>query len=99
MFVQRVREHFPDVRVTEAHPNVVLKALAQNWSQFRVRFAVTTKISNDRKHERDAIIAAVAAREGFQGRWKLDLSIGRAPREQDPARFWLAPIHYFWPEP
>jgi len=42
--------------------------------------------------------SATAAREGFEKRWKHDLSIIRLPSEQDPSRFWLAPIHYFWPE-
>lgn len=98
MFVQRVRERFPNVNVTEAHPNALLKALGQNWGEFRRHFAVTTKIENDRKHECDAIIAAVAAREGFEGRWRIDLSTARKPGEQDPLQFWLAPIHYFWPE-
>ena len=97
MFVQRLRERFPAANVTETHPKAVLKALGQSWEDFRRRFDVNTEIDDSREHERDAIIGAVAAREGFQGRWKSDLSIDRDPSEQDPASFWLAPIHYFWP--
>ena len=98
MFVQRLRERFPAANVTETHPKAVLKALGQSWEDFRQHFSITTSIENAREHERDAIIAAVAAREGFQGRWLKDLSIDREPAEQDPQQFWLAPIHYFWPK-
>lgn len=97
MFVQRMREIYPAVPVTESHPKALLKALTQgNWKAFAGRFGLNTAISND--HERDALIAAVSAREGFQGRWPHDLSIKRLPAEQDPSSYWLAPIHYFWPE-
>jgi hypothetical protein len=50
------------------------------------------------EHKRDAVISAVAAREGFEGRWIKDLSLNRYPSEQDPSQYWLAPIHYFWPQ-
>jgi hypothetical protein len=60
--------------------------------RFRVTFDETSK------HALDAVISAVAAREGFCGRWKCDLAENRHPSEQDPKQFWLAPIHYYWPE-
>ena len=98
MFVHRVRQHFPNVCVTETHPKAVVIALeAGNWSAFSHRFGLTAAIGSE--HERDAFIAAAAAREGFEGRWTNDLSVTRHPSEQDPSRIWLAPIHYFWPEP
>jgi hypothetical protein len=53
--------------------------------------------ANAIEHERDAFLAAVAAREGFQGRWTNDLARTRAASEQDPSTYWLAPIYYFWP--
>jgi predicted nuclease with RNAse H fold len=97
MFVQRMREHFPGVGVTETHPKAVRKALrSKSWGAFVRRFAVTVEIRDE--HERDAITSAVAAREGFEGRWLNDLGRTRHPSEQDPSTFWLAPIHYFWPE-
>ena len=99
MFVQRMREHFPDINVTETHPKAVWKALKLNsGNAFIEHFSVTATIRDDQEHERDAIISAVAAREGFEGRWLNDLSRNRYPSEQDPLAFWLAPIHYFWPE-
>ena len=52
----------------------------------------------DELHERDAVIAAVAAREGFEKRWCNDLSLNRCTTEQDPSHYWLAPVQYFWPE-
>ncbi len=96
MFVQRIRESIPAAPVTEAHPNAVLKALGTDADAFCKRFAVTMTVAN--KHERDAVISAVAAREGFCGRWTRDLSKDRHPGEQDPASYWMSPIHYFWPE-
>lgn len=97
MFVQRVRELFPNARVTETHPKVQLKALNQDERGFYEQFGLTTNAMNE--HERDAIISAIAAREGFELRWTNDLSIMRHPSEQNPHKFWLAPIHCFWPEP
>jgi predicted nuclease with RNAse H fold len=97
MFVQRMREHFPGVSVTETHPKAVCKALKLgSWDAFTKRFAVTVEIQGE--HERDAVISAVSAREGLEGRWLNDLGKTRYPSEQDPSTFWLAPIHYFWPE-
>src|SRR5574337_22601 len=93
MFVQRMREHFPGVGVTETHPKAVLKALrVTSWGAFLKRFSVTVDIRREQEHERDAVISAVAAREGFEGRWPNDLGITRYPSEQDPSTFWLAPI-------
>jgi hypothetical protein len=43
-------------------------------------------------------MSAVTAREGFEGRWTIDLSKNRHECEQDPSSYWLAPMHYFWPK-
>jgi predicted nuclease with RNAse H fold len=99
MFVQRVRQLFPDVGVTETHPKALWIALKMdNWGTFSRQFLVNVTMQDVKEHERDAIISAVAAREGFEGRWLKDLSTDRHPSEQDPSQFWLAPIHYFWPD-
>ena len=98
MFVQRVRELFPGVSVTETHPKALLAALnVADGDAFRSRFSVRANAAGEPEHERDAVISAVAAREGFEGRWVNDLSVYRHPSEQDPSQFWLAPVHYFWP--
>lgn len=97
MFVQRVRESFPAVPVTESHPKALLKATAENrWEVFAARFCVNAIPANE--HARDAIVAAVAAREGFEGRWTHDLGATRLAGEQNPLSYWLAPVHYYWPE-
>lgn len=99
MFVQRMREHFPGIGVTETHPKAVWKALKmKSGSAFATHFGVEAKLRNDQAHESDAVISAVAAREGFEGRWLNDLGRTRYASEQDPSTYWLAPIHYFWPE-
>ena len=97
MFVQRLRELYPDVPVTESHPKALLKSVVGNdWAAFSARFQFVADPSNE--HERDAIVSAIAAREGFEGRWIHDLGDTRLYSEQDPKTHWLAPIHYFWPE-
>ena len=97
IFVQRIREIYPAVPVTESHPKALLKAMADDsWTTFSARFHVNINPANE--HARDAIIAAVAAREAFEGRWTHDLSERRLPSEQDPKLYWLAPVHYYWPE-
>ncbi len=99
MFVHRVRQLFPDVGVTETHPKAVWAALkVDNWGIFSKQFSVDVTIQAEQEHERDAIISAVAAREGFERRRLKDLSTSRYPSEQDPSQFWIAPIHYFWPD-
>ena len=87
MLALRIREKFPGTRITESHPKAVIHAC-----EFDLEFF------NYDEHERDAAIGAVCAREGFEGRWTVDLAQDRHPSEQDPFSYWLAPIHYFCPE-
>ncbi len=96
MFAHLMRERFPKVPITESHPNAVLRALGQDWESFREAYLDRAQYAV--KHERDAIISAVSAREGFLGNWPVDLARKRHSSEQDPERFWLAPINYYWPE-
>jgi predicted nuclease with RNAse H fold len=99
MLVARLRELFPEVGVTETHPKAVLVALGRDFwvSHFK---EIPTKLTLDSEpdNERDALISAIAAREGFEGRWTKDLVDYRFPNEQNPANHWLAPVHYFWPK-
>ncbi|MFO7773014.1 MAG: DUF429 domain-containing protein [Dehalococcoidia bacterium] len=97
MFIQRMRGIYPAISVTESHPKALLKALTQgDWVAFQDRFHL--RVVGTTEHERDALIAAIAAREGFEGWWPNDLSTKRLLSEQDPQSYWLAPVHYFWPE-
>ena len=98
MFVQRVRESYGDVCVTETHPKALLVALDSNEEDFYRRCSVRLAAVKVSEHERDAVISAVAAREGSKERWTNDLGRRRYPCEQDPSQYWLAPVHYSWPE-
>jgi len=50
------------------------------------------------EHERDAVLAAVAIREGMTGAWSHDLSVKRDDdTELDPKRMWFGEVSYFWP--
>jgi predicted nuclease with RNAse H fold len=98
MFVTRIREVYPAVKITETHPKALLVALGRpawkgHFDALRANVALDAKADD----ERDAIISALAAREGFEGRWKRNLALHRDPCEQDPATHWLAPVQYFWP--
>ena len=94
-----MRVKFPDVKVTESHPKALLKALSQDDADeaaIALHFGVDKAWGDD--HQRDAAIAAVCAREGFQGNWPVDLADQRCRLEQDPKNYWLAPVFYWWPE-
>lgn len=99
MFVARMRQTFPGVRITETHPKAVLKALGQQrWTEYFGPIPTEIRVDSEPDHERDALISAVAAREGFEGRWKRNLALDRHPSEQHPGEYWLAPVNYFWPD-
>ena len=100
MLALLVRKKFPSVRITESHPKALLCALKLDGPGFAKRFKIPQTWKNDKKYdERDAAIGAVCAREGFEGCWKTDLALDRHDSEQDLCGYWLAPMHYFWPDP
>ena len=93
-----IREHFPRVGVTETHPKALLVALTmEQGDTFCNHFCVDWSSAERPEHERDALISAVAAREGLGGQWPSDLTERRWPSEQDPSESWLGPVHYYWP--
>ena len=96
MLAFRIREKFPDTRITETHPKALLGAFKLDGTGFAERFKIPTGWNNE--DERDALIGAVCAREGFEGRWTFDLACCRDDSEQNPSSYWLAPMRYFWPE-
>ncbi len=99
MLVHRIRTIYPSLSVTESHPKAVWVALkVVSWSAYCEKFQITSSITGEQEHERDAIIAAICAREGFEGRWVHDLSQTRLPSELDPKTYWLGPVYYYWPE-
>ena len=96
LLASRIRETFPSVRITESHPKALLLAMGLDEARFAARFGIETGWRNE--HERDAVVAAVCAREGCEGRWPTDLAEQRSLHEQNPQAYWLAPMSYFWPE-
>ena len=57
MLAFRIREKFPDTRITETHPKALLHALKLDGTGFTERFKIPTGWSNE--HELDALIGAV----------------------------------------
>ena len=96
LLAPRLREQFPGLRITESHPKALLLAFGLDGVRFAAQYGIETGWCNE--HERDATIAAVCAREGFEGRWPTDLAKHRDRGEQNPRAYWLAPMAYFWPE-
>ena len=94
-----LRGKFPDVKVTESHPKALLIARSLNPADagaVAAHFGIEKTWCDD--HQRDAAIAAVCARNGFRGKWRVDLADQRCSLEQDPKGYWLAPVHYWWPD-
>lgn len=96
LFAERLRSVYPGINMTEVHPKAVLKALKLADDELLARYGLKGELHSE--HERDAIVSAIAAREGFTGRWQRDLSQHRLGEEQDPDAYWLGPMRYFWPE-
>jgi len=103
LLATRLRAELPNLPITEAHPKALLKALWRErppWQKIAERFCLHGPApDHTRDHERDALLAAVAAREGSTGRWTRDLALcDRLCGEQKPAAVAWAPVHYWWPE-
>lgn len=96
LLASRMREAFPGVPITESHPKALLLALKLDGAAFTKCFGLQSTWQDE--HQRDAAIAAVCVREGVQGRWPVDLAEDRYGLEQDPRRYWLAPVSYYWPK-
>lgn len=96
MLALRLRERFPKVRITEAHPKALLKAQGlTSWECVAAAYRLVGLPTSE--HERDALLGAVAAREGVEGRWQSDLALDRRASEQNPTTLPHGPVHYFWP--
>jgi predicted nuclease with RNAse H fold len=97
MLAYRVREVFANVPITEAHPKALRRALnLMSRPSVVRRFGLKGGAPTD-EHQRDAVLAAVAAKMGFSGYWKMDLR-HIDPGELVPQQMWFGPVNYFWPE-
>jgi predicted nuclease with RNAse H fold len=101
MFAVRVRERYRGALITETHPKAVLRFLhlpldLDKWDEVQEYFKLKGSAPPS-EHERDAVLAAVAAREGMTGVWSRDLSVDRCANELDPKRMWFGEVSYFWP--
>ncbi|MFN6999914.1 hypothetical protein [Elioraea tepidiphila] len=98
MLAYRYRLAAPAAYITEAHPKALLKAInlsAVDWQSICHRLNLSGPPPAD-ENERDAVLAAVAAREGSAGRWMHNLAADRDASELDPAHYWVAPVNYAW---
>jgi predicted nuclease with RNAse H fold len=100
MLAMRLREPEldPNLRITETHPKALLKACnLVGWINIAKQFGLKGEEPPD-EHRRDALLSAVAAREGFQEQTKWrDLSVDRNLHELDPKKLWFGSVSYWWP--
>jgi hypothetical protein len=86
----RLRTQTPNVPITEAHPKALFLAFrlaAAPWRSIADKFGLKGS-EPENEHRRDAILCAVAAREGARKTWR-DLSNDRNPEELNPKRLWF----------
>lgn len=100
LIVSRMRQEISQLPVTECHPKVLLEVLdKQPRQRLLENVNKLSEIDGVSEHARDAVVASIAAREGFSKNWPTDLAEDRLPSEQNPKSHWIGPVHYFWPEP
>ena len=100
LFAAELRRRYPKIPVTEAHPKLLLHARQREFGALAQDFGLTVDpqiVREDNDDRRDAIVAALAAREGFSGNWSRDLA-GLPPMdgEQTPSDRQLTPVNYWW---
>src|SRR5262245_2929900 len=61
MLAARLRDVYLEVPITEAHPKALLRFFGKPWGKVKERFGLDGEDVLD--HERDAVLAALAARE------------------------------------
>lgn len=96
LFAMLLRSRYPSVLITESHPKALAVALSIRSDLSIIEmFGLTGQWRSE--DERDAVIAAICAREGFSGRWSIDLASVRGQSELDPKCMWFGSVHYWWP--
>jgi predicted nuclease with RNAse H fold len=101
LLAMRLRERSPNVPISETHPKALLKHFKLSAAVSESKIAQTFRLKKQKLKEwnedrRDALLSAVAAREGALGNWP-DLSVDRGYRELDPKTLWFGPVNYWWP--
>lgn len=95
LFAELVRAKNQSIGITESHPKELRKALKfSSADDIFLSFRVSAAPRN--AHERDAIIGAICAREGFSAKWARNLAVDRYDEEQNPFEYWLKPVNYWW---
>jgi len=72
MLAMLMRERYPGIPITEAHPKALLQFLdlhESDWDEVRQHFKPLEGSAPPSEHERDALLAAVAIRQGMTGVW------------------------------
>ena len=98
LLVEHLRTHYPNITISEAHPKALLRGPYGLKQTLLHGVVLSSDNPSDDDHERDAVLAALAVREGQRENWNADISLNRYPEEQDPKAYWMAPVHYYWPE-
>ena len=94
-----LRDRSFSMGLTEAHQKNVLLSLSHDfWEQKFAAIQSDVTLDDSMDNRRDALITAVAAREGFRRVWREDLFTKLPTSAQNLSSRWLAPVHYYWLE-
>lgn len=99
-----LRAEYSVSKISETHPKALLRAyqlkrLTLEGSRAVTRFGdlhEARSIVFKTDHERDALLGAFAAREGYSSVWKADLS--KLKRYESEHPLWVEDVNYWWPE-
>lgn len=100
LFALHMRRKFPNSWITETHPKVQFTEAMNKRKRNEILHSIIDQnaVNDVNEHERDAILSAIAAYMGQQGRWSCDLVRQRYTCEVFPFGIELADVHYAWPE-
>ena len=99
LLAMRLRKMWRNIPITESHPGAHSYQMGRPaWSTISRRFKLKGR-EPDTADGRDALLGAIAAREGQLKRWKTDLSVYRNEDEENPKNLWFGPVCYWWPDP
>ncbi len=107
LLAKMIQDEFPETKITETHPKALL--MAYNEKRFadegfenidRLKGEIELKPirlpDKSEDHKRDALISALAAREGENSTWPEDLF--NIEKHNSEVTLWMSEVHYWWPE-
>jgi hypothetical protein len=110
VLAHRLRERWPEIKLTETHPKVLWAHYSRDtpypreWGvgepetarAFKKQCGLASAEPRD-EHQFDALLSAWAAAQAFDGRWAHDLSYEKAEDQTGDNISVVSKVHYYWP--